>query len=88
MTSGDFCFLLYLANKTGLSELRVDAYGMSDEQATRLTSFRAIQSLLLFESSLNVMNMLPGWSRSIQHTLTSLVLYVSRLLFIIEILLM
>lgn len=79
--------LFYIANRTGLSELRVVA-DLSDEQAIRLTNFNAIQSLLLFQSSRNVMNMLPGWSRCIQQTLTSLVLFVSGLLLIIAILLM
>ena len=86
MTSA-FCFLPYLENKTGLSELRVRA-DLADEQATRLTNFSAIQSLSLFWGSWNVMNMLPRWSRSIQQTLTSLVFHVSALLLAISVFLM
>lgn len=83
MTSA-FCFLPYLENKTGLSELRVRA-DLADGQATRLTNFSAIQSLSLFWGSWNVMNMLPRWSRSIQQTLTSLVFHVSALLLAIAV---
>lgn len=86
MTS-TFCFLPYLEDKTDLSELRVVA-NLSDEQATRLIDFSAIQSLSLFWGSWNVMNMLPRWSRSIQRTLTSLVLHVSALLLAIAVFLM
>lgn len=85
--AGSLCFLPYLEDKAGLSELRAVAR-LSDEQATRLTNFNVIRSLSLFQGSWNVMNMLPGWSRSIQGTLTSLVLYVSAVLLVIGVLLM
>ena len=77
-TVTSFRFLPYLENESELSELRITAQ-LSNEhfQATRLAKFSAIQSLSLLQGSWNVMNVLPRWSRSVQQTLTSLVLYVS-----------
>ena len=77
-TAASFRFLPYLENEVELSELRIAAQ-LSNEhfQATRLAQFSAIQSLTLLQGSWNVMNVLPRWSRSVQQTLTSLVLYVS-----------
>ena len=79
--------LHYLENKTGLSELRIAAQ-LPVDQANRLANFNAIQSLTLFLGSSHTMKALPDWSRSIQRTLTSLVLYVSAVLLTVAILLM